>query len=524
MTKARDIADFKFENIVDTGTEGTKVASGTSAQRGSTAGQIRFNTTTNLAEYYDGTIFKNIDSPPTVTSIDDTEVDSQAGGNQTIVITGTNFQSGATVNFVGNAGTDFNATTVTVDSATQITAVAPKSSFLNAQEPYGVRVVNSNGLSGTLDNQINVDNSPTWSTASGTIATINDNDTGTHVTVSATDVDGDTVAYSETGGTVLSTNNLTLNSSTGAISGDPVNVVSPTTHSFTLRATANSKTADRNFNIVVNPAPFNIHYLVIAGGGGGGSNTGNYENGGGGGAGGFREDTAFQVAHATNYTVTVGAGGSAYNAGSNSVFSTITSLGGGGGGGSSPILADNGGSGGGGTAWGSSGQFGYGTYSGSSGGGIYDSSPRQGYDGGAGSTGVASTGGAGAGGGAGGAGGAASGQTGGNGGAGKASSITGSSVTYAGGGGGWGNGGSYGAAGSGGAGAGQGHNAQANTGSGGGGHRGGTGGSGGSGIVILKYPDTKTLTIGAGLTYSTSTAVSGYKITSFTAGTGTVSF
>ena len=33
MTKARDIADFKFENIVDTGTEGTKVASGTTVQR-----------------------------------------------------------------------------------------------------------------------------------------------------------------------------------------------------------------------------------------------------------------------------------------------------------------------------------------------------------------------------------------------------------------------------------------------------------------------------------------------------------
>ena len=34
MTKARDIADFKFENIVDTGTEGTKTASGTTTQRG----------------------------------------------------------------------------------------------------------------------------------------------------------------------------------------------------------------------------------------------------------------------------------------------------------------------------------------------------------------------------------------------------------------------------------------------------------------------------------------------------------
>ena len=50
MTKARDIADFKFENIVDTGTEGTKVASGTTAQRGSTQGQWRFNSTTGFAE------------------------------------------------------------------------------------------------------------------------------------------------------------------------------------------------------------------------------------------------------------------------------------------------------------------------------------------------------------------------------------------------------------------------------------------------------------------------------------------
>jgi hypothetical protein len=36
-------------------------------------------------------------------------------------------------------------------------------------------------------------------------------------TVSATDPDGDTVSYSETGGTVLSTAGLSLNSATGAI-------------------------------------------------------------------------------------------------------------------------------------------------------------------------------------------------------------------------------------------------------------------------------------------------------------------
>ena len=37
-------------NIVDAGTEGTKVASGTTAQRGSTTGQFRFNSTTGKFE------------------------------------------------------------------------------------------------------------------------------------------------------------------------------------------------------------------------------------------------------------------------------------------------------------------------------------------------------------------------------------------------------------------------------------------------------------------------------------------
>jgi hypothetical protein len=41
--------------------------------------------------------------------------------------------------------------------------------------------------------------------------------------------------------------------------------------------------------------------------------------------------------------------------------------------------------------------------------------------------------------------------------------------------------------------------------------------------VILKYPDDLTISNpGAGLTFTTSTAVAGYKITTFTAGTGNV--
>jgi len=268
MTKARDISkllstangkiaganlDVSFENISDTGTAGTKVASGTTAQRGSTAGQIRFNTTTGLAEYYTGTEFKVIDAPPTVTAVSPLEVASDEAGNITFTITGSNFGSGAVAKFIGNDATEITASTTTVNSSSSISAIIAKSSFVGAKEPYDVKVINSSGLSGILDNQINIDVSPAWSTASGTLATISDVATGTHSTVSATDADGDTVSYSETGGTVLTTAGLTLNSSTGAISGDPTNIASSTTYSFNLRATANSKTVDRAFNIIVNP-------------------------------------------------------------------------------------------------------------------------------------------------------------------------------------------------------------------------------------------------------------------------------
>jgi hypothetical protein len=49
------------------------------------------------------------------------------------------------------------------------------------------------------------------------------------------------------------------------------------------------------------------------------------------------------------------------------------------------------------------------------------------------------------------------------------------------------------------------------------------GGTGGSGVVILRYPDTgKDLTtIAAGLSYNKS-VTGGYKIYTFTSGTGTV--
>jgi hypothetical protein len=53
------------------------------------------------------------------------------------------------------------------------------------------------------------------------------------------------------------------------------------------------------------------------------------------------------------------------------------------------------------------------------------------------------------------------------------------------------------------------------------------GGAGGSGIVIIAYPDSfiAPTSISVGLTYSVSTVSrAGYRVYTFTAGTGTITF
>jgi len=484
MTDSRDITG---KNRKFTGTDGIKLPSGTTAQRVNTTGVLRFNSTTGLAEYYDGTQFKSIDAPPTISSVSPTEVDSNAGGNQTIVITGSGFASGAIVTYVGNAGTDFDAASVTVDSSTQISAVSPKSSFLNAQEPYGVKVINTSGLTATLAGQISIDTDVAWTTSAGSLGSIQDNATGTHFTVVATDPDGDTITYSVTVGSLPA--GLSLNSATGDISGDPDNVTGDTTSTFSITATTTDATAVREFSITVTTSPYSADFLVIAGGGGGG--TGQFgDQGGGGGAGGYRNsynsessggnsssESALTFNPGTVYTVTVGSGGGSSSQGnsssiSGSDISTVTSVGGGRGattdGSNTGQNGGNGGSGGGAAGAdisisGGSATSGQGSNGGNrSGAGSHSSAGG----GGAGQTG-----------------GNASGNTGGDGGNGLSSSISGSSVTRGGGGGGTNNG-SARSGGSGGGGTGRGgSDGTANTGGGGGGAR-----SGGSGVVILRVP------------------------------------
>jgi hypothetical protein len=301
-----------------------------------------------------------------------------------------------------------------------------------------------------------------------------------------------------------------------------------------------SETAGQWIKFRLSPSQ-DFEYLVIAGGGG----AGGYYSGGGGGAGGYRSSVEGQLSGGLSsaesklsfsagdvFAVIVGAGGAGGTSssgspldgskGSESILASIVSVGGGAGPGGGRALDSsikNGGSGG-----GASGNVANNI------GGL--PTTNQGFSGGNASTPGANYGTAG-GGGAGEAGQGGTLSSNGAGGDGIFSNITGTSIQRAGGGGGGAHTpliGALGGAGGGGNG-GQGGNISGDsglisTGGGGGGASyasgtGAAGGSGGSGIVVVRYPATMNLTIGGGLTFTT-TVVGDKKVTQFTAGTDQV--
>lgn len=468
---------------------------------------------------------KNFVGFPTITSVSPTSVTSGDGtGNYTFTVTGTGF-TGSTAKFKNTSGTDIAADTVTVNSDTQITMVIAKSSLPGSGEPYDIAVTSSEGLTSTLADQINIDQSPTFVTAAGNVANVTN---GSAIDVKITAFDPESAgdpSFELQSGTLPS--GITLSSQSGGVltlSGTAPSPASETTFNFVIRAfDAASNTTSRAFSIIVRPATrssftssgtlaipsgiTSIDALVIAGGGGGGSPSG----GGGGGAGGLIFMPGYPVSGPGTLTVTVGSGGSSNGDGQDSVLGSptdpaigqggvLTAKGGGRGG-----SGGNGGSGGGingpngGVAGGSatqptqpgnSGAYGFGNAGGP---GLFDSSCNPTPTG----PGPANGGG---GGGAGGAGeGAHPSNHGGGGGVGKSYSIADgtTSVAYAAGGGGGGANQSLGQQICGIGGAGQGGNGNAtscgtaNRGSGGGGvtRSGNCNGSngGGKGVVIVAY-------------------------------------
>jgi hypothetical protein len=355
-----DINDFTNKNTKFTGTTGQRISTGATGTRVDEIGRLRFNTSTNLLEYYTGVLWKSVDAPPTIVtfSVDggasttSTFVDRTLSGDAVIVITGSLFSAGATVTFKGSDGADVLASSVTVDSSSQLTTLTPHSSFLGASEPYDIIVTNPSGLTAQLDNCLSVDAKPVFDTASGSLGTITGIQYSSYSlsSAAATDPDGDTITYSISSGSLPP--GLSLNTSTGAITGTATQPGSDTTSSFTVTASTPSQSQSRAFTILVkvpvitsftSTGAFNytvpsgvsaVQVLVLAGGGSGNN------IGGGGGGGGVVLHNSFPVTPGGTVPGTVGSGASAPpsgnhtvpsagNRGNDSTFGTLTAKGGG---------------------------------------------------------------------------------------------------------------------------------------------------------------------------------------------------
>ena len=187
---------------------------------------------------------------PTVSSISPSTITNDA---TSITLTGTNYVNGCHVEAISSTGAIITPNSVSFTNATTVVA----NFTIGTDGTYFIRVENPDGLAARSSSALlTVSDAPTWSTSAGSIGTVA---AGASVSLDVDASSDSTVAFSETtsvltsnSDTPASTMNLTLNSSTGAITGTAPSPTSETTYNFTLRATdAEAQTADRAFSITI---------------------------------------------------------------------------------------------------------------------------------------------------------------------------------------------------------------------------------------------------------------------------------
>ena len=259
MSKARDIANILSANTaIATDAELTSAVSahatatnghvgrGTTGNRplSPTLGDLYFDTTLNALIAYRTAGWEKVsqDPAPQIASISPT---TAATTGTVVTITGSNFKSGLSVQFIGTNAVSYNSPLATFVGAGTATATTP--SLPVNYEPYDVKVINSDNQFAILENCLDSGGTPTWGTSSGTISTIYEQ-SPLNTSVSATDPDGTSIVYSSS--------NLpgwiSINSSTGALTGTSPDLSSSTTYSFDVTASDGVNTSSRSFNVVAN--------------------------------------------------------------------------------------------------------------------------------------------------------------------------------------------------------------------------------------------------------------------------------
>ena len=179
------------------------------------------------------------ETKPTISSISPTVI---TNAQTAVTINGSNFISVPQVEAINSTGAITAADSITFTSATQIVATFT----LPVDGTYFIRIENNDGNAVRSSSALlTVSDAPAWTTSAGSLGS---NAAGSSVsyTVAATNA----TSFSKTSGTFPG--GVSLNTSTGVISGTESGATAETTYSFTIRATdAEGQTADRAFSITI---------------------------------------------------------------------------------------------------------------------------------------------------------------------------------------------------------------------------------------------------------------------------------
>ena len=180
-------------------------------------------------------------TPPTISGVSPSTIENTATN---VTISGGSFVTIPGVEAQASTGAIVTANSVAFTNSSTIVA----NFTLPVDGAYFVRVENPDGLAARSSSAIlTVSDAPTWNTASGTLGSFSAG-SAISVTVSAS---GDaTLAYSKVSGSFPG--GLSLNTSTGVISGTENAASASTTFTAGLRVTdGQGQTADRSFSITV---------------------------------------------------------------------------------------------------------------------------------------------------------------------------------------------------------------------------------------------------------------------------------
>ena len=122
-----------------------------------------------------GTVVQNITNnvfdTPTITSVSPANYNGTDATTFTII--GTNFNVGTIVTFIDSGGNEYNASTTSVITQGELTAVTPQA-FTAEQGPLDVKVTTGGGAATvTATDMIQTGGSPVWTTAAGNLGDFN---------------------------------------------------------------------------------------------------------------------------------------------------------------------------------------------------------------------------------------------------------------------------------------------------------------------------------------------------------------